>query len=58
MNWNLIWTLGPKVLPLLPRLQKAFATYERLDNDPDVKEAIQTFEDLIALVNESQKAAG
>lgn len=49
---------APEILPLLPRLEKAFATIERVVADPDVKDAIAVIQELsAALAKISQRGA-
>lgn len=46
MNFEDLWTIAPKIIPLLPKLEKAAQTFQKLAADPDVKDAIQTIIDV------------
>lgn len=46
MNFEELWTIAPKIIPLLPKLEKAAQTFQKLAADPDVKDAIQTIIDV------------
>jgi hypothetical protein len=39
-----------KLAPLMPRLEKAFQTVSRIENDPDVKDAIAVGEEALAIL--------
>jgi hypothetical protein len=40
------FTVAPKLLPLTPRIQKAIATVQRLEADPDVQDALAVAEEV------------
>ena len=52
MNLETIWVLGPKLMPLMPRISKAIATIERLMNDPEVKDALAVAEQVSTMLKE------
>lgn len=51
MNIGLMFQL----LPLAERIQKALATVQRLEADPDLKDAIAVFEEAAKIIAASQK---
>lgn len=53
---NLI-AVAPKLLPLLPRLEKAVDTFERIVADPGVKDAIAVVEELAAILASSKQGS-
>lgn len=55
MNLGELVTLTPKLLPLAQRIQKAIATIERIENDPDVKDALALAEEVAAIVAKAEQ---
>ena len=49
-----LFALAPQILPLLPRLSKAVTTFERLQGDADVKDAIAVIEDVATIFQQYQ----
>ena len=49
-----LFALAPQILPLLPRLSKAVSTFERLQGDADVKDAIAVIEDVATIFQQYQ----
>lgn len=56
MTFEQLIALAPQVVPLLPRLEKAASTIERIMADPDVKDAVAAFEELAAILQKAQQA--
>lgn len=48
-------SLAPEIVPLLPRIEKAVSTIERIVSDPDVKDAIAVGQQLLAIVEKAQQ---
>ena len=53
MNIADIFTLAPKILPLVPQIEKAIATAQKIMADPDVKDALATAAELGKIVEQS-----
>ena len=53
MNISDFFTLAPQILPLVPRLEKAIATIQRLEADPEVKDAIAVAKELTQIIDKS-----
>lgn len=53
MNISDFFTLAPQILPLVPRLEKAIATIQRLEADPEVKDAIAVAKELTQIIDRS-----
>ncbi len=56
MNFELLFSLAPKILPLMPEIEKAIATAQRVMADADVKAALATAEKISKIIDEEQKA--
>jgi len=54
MTFEELMVAMPKLMPLLPRLEKAASTFERVMNDPDVKDAIAVTEEAAAILKSSK----
>jgi len=53
MNIGDIFTLAPKILPLVPQIEKAIATAQKIMADPDVKDALATAAELGKIIEQS-----
>ena len=53
MNIGDIFTLAPKILPLVPQIEKAIATAQKIMADPDVKDALTTAAELGKIIEQS-----
>ena len=53
MNIADIFTLAPKILPLVPQIEKAIATAQKIMADPDVKDALATAAELGKIIEQS-----
>lgn len=53
MNIGDFFTLAPKLLPLVPRIEAAFATMQRLESDPAVKDAIAVAKEVMQIIEQS-----
>ena len=53
MNFGDILTLAPKILPLLPEIERAIATAQRIIADPDVKAALATAAQVGQIIEQS-----
>ena len=47
------FTLAPKVIPLVPRIERAIATVQKIMADPDVKDALALFAELGKIIEQS-----
>lgn len=56
MNLEDFFRIAPQLLPLVPELIKALATIEKLMDDPDIKEAIQTLEKVATIFNQKEQS--
>lgn len=54
MTFEDMMAAAPQLVPLLPRLQKAFATFERVKSDPDVQDAIDVFREADSIIEKSK----
>ena len=52
-----LWAAIPALLPLLPQIEKAIATAQRILNDPEVKEALETAAKVTAIVDQAEKSS-
>lgn len=52
-DFQTLFTLIPKLLPLLPQIASGLKTVERVMNDPDIKAAIRTFEQVIDILKQT-----
>lgn len=50
MNMTDLFSLLPRLMPLMPRIDAALKTVERLEADPAVKDAIAVFEEVTAIL--------
>lgn len=55
MNITQLFELASKLGPLMPRLEKAAATAKRLQDDPDVQDAIAAAKEAPAIVEAALK---
>jgi hypothetical protein len=55
MNFGEILALAPKILPLIPQIEKAIATAQKIMADPDVKAALATMAQVGAIIEAQQK---
>lgn len=46
MNVGDMFSVLPKLLPLMPRIEKALATVQRLEADPEVQDALAVAKDV------------
>jgi hypothetical protein len=53
MNIGDILTLAPQIIPLMPRIQKAIATVQRLEADADVKDALALGNEIAQIIEKS-----
>lgn len=53
MNIGDFFTLAPKLLPLLPRIEKAIATVQRLEADHDVQDALAIAKEVVQIFESS-----
>jgi hypothetical protein len=53
MNLSDIFTLAPKIIPLVPQIEKAIATAQKIMADPDVKAALATAAELGKIIEQS-----
>jgi len=53
MNFGDILTLAPKLLPLMPRIEKAIATAQRIEADPDVKDMLAVSKEIALIIEQS-----
>jgi hypothetical protein len=53
MNLSDIFTLAPKIIPLVPQIEKAIATAQKIMADPDVKDALATAAELGKVIEQS-----
>lgn len=53
MNLSDIFTLAPKILPLVPDIEKAIQTAQKIMADPDVKAALATAAQLGQIIEQS-----
>lgn len=56
MNFTDILALAPKILPLMPQIEKAIATAQRIMVDPDVKAALATAAQVSKIIDEQKKS--
>jgi hypothetical protein len=49
------FALVPKLLPLLPEIEKAVATAQRIIADPDVKAALATAAQVSTIVQQTER---
>ena len=56
MNFTDILALAPKILPLMPQIEKAIATAQRIRADPDVKAALATAAQVFKIIEEQKKS--
>ena len=54
MNLGFIFAVMPKLMPLMPRAQKAMETLQRLEADPDVKDAIAVAHEIATVLAAEQ----
>jgi hypothetical protein len=47
------FALAPKLLPLVPRIEAALTTIQRLEADPAVKDAIAVFKEVTQIIEQS-----
>ena len=57
MNIPQLFELASKLGPLMPRLEKAVATAQRLQGDPDVQDAIAVAKEAIVIVENALGSA-
>ena len=55
MNAAMVFEIMPKLLPLMSRIEKAIQTVQRLEADPDVKDALAVAEEVAAILATAQK---
>ena len=48
-----LFTLIPKLLPLVPQIASGLKTIERVMADPEIKAAIRTFEQVIEILKQT-----
>jgi hypothetical protein len=53
MNFGDFITLAPKILPLLPQIEKAIQTAQKIIADPDVKAALATAAQVGQIIQQS-----
>jgi hypothetical protein len=53
MNFADFLTLAPKLLPLVPEIEKAIATAQKIQNDPDVKAMLATAAQIAQILQQS-----
>lgn len=53
MNLSDIFTLAPKIIPLVPQIEKAIATAQKIIADPDVKAALATAAEIGQIIEQS-----
>ena len=53
MNLSDIFTLAPKIIPLVPQIEQAIATAQKIMADPDVKAALNTAAELGKIIEQS-----
>ena len=53
MNFGDAIILAPKLLPLLPQIEKAITTAQKIVADPDVKDALATFAQIGKIIEQS-----
>lgn len=53
MNIGDAFTLAPKVIPLVPRIENAVATVQKIIADPAVKDALALFAELGKIIEQS-----
>jgi hypothetical protein len=49
-------SLAPKILPLMPRIEKAIDTVQRLMADPDVKDALAVGAEVAKILDEQKSS--
>jgi len=49
------FSLAQQLQPLLPEIQKALVTFERLQGDPEIKSALKTAEKVVGIFNSLPK---
>lgn len=53
MTFGDILSLAPKIIPLVPRIEKAIATAQKIMADPDVKDALAIAAEIGQIVEQS-----
>jgi hypothetical protein len=57
MNFGDLLSLAPKIIPLIPRIEKAIATAQRIMADPDVRDALAVAAEVGTLVEAQTKVS-
>lgn len=58
MTFEQLMAIAPKLIPMLPQIEQAIATAQKIMNDSDVKAALQTAQQVAAIIEESQTTEG
>ena len=53
MTLSDIFTLAPKIIPLVPQIEQAIATAQKIMADPDVKAALATMAEVGKIIEQS-----
>lgn len=52
ISFDALWALAPKLMPLVPQIDKAVATLQKLMADPDVKAMLATGKQVADIVSQ------